>query len=167
MTTSASDASTSKSSPLRRALAFLAPGLGAFAAIFAIVQLGAWSGALLLMAPLGASCVLVFALPGSPLAQPRSIVGGHLLSTAIGLALQHTVGFHAWSAALGVGLAITLMQLTRTLHPPAGADPLVVMLGGAAWSFLWTPALLGSALIVAVAWAFHRLLRRPYPQRWR
>lgn len=159
--------SVSKSSPLRQTLRFLAPGIGAFLAIFAIAQLSAWSGALLLMAPLGASCALAFTLPASPLVQPRSIVVGHLLSTAIGLALQHTAGFHAWSAALGVGLAITLMQLTRTLHPPAGADPLVVMLGGASWSFLWTPVLLGSVLVVAVAWAFHSVLRRPYPQRWR
>ncbi|WP_281889697.1 HPP family protein [Paenibacillus sp. YYML68] len=155
---------------LVRLLTLLGPGLGAFAAIYAACELGALLGALLVMAPLGASCVLAFALPDSPLAQPRSIVGGHLLSTVIGLVLLHTAGSHTWSAALGVGLAIVLMQRTRTLHPPAGADPLVVLLGGsssASWSFLVTPALLGSALIVAVAWAYHRLgSKRPYPQRW-
>ncbi|WP_159885146.1 HPP family protein [Paenibacillus puerhi] len=151
---------------LRRTLAALGPGAGAFVAVLAVLQLGSWTDWPLLMAPLGASCVLVFALPDSPLAQPRNVVGGHALSTVIGLVLLHTAGLQPWSAALGVGLAIVLMQQTGTLHPPAGADPLVVMLGGAAWSFLWTPALLGAALIVAAAWAYHKACGRRYPQRW-
>ncbi|MCZ8523515.1 HPP family protein [Paenibacillus caseinilyticus] len=134
--------------------------------MLASLLLGGWSGLPLLMAPFGASCVLAFALPESPLAQPRSIVGGHLLSTAIGLLLLQTAGAHPWTAALGVALAIFLMGLTRTLHPPAGADPLVVLLGGASWSFLWTPALLGAVWITAAAWAFHRASGRRYPQRW-
>ncbi|SDE37584.1 HPP family protein [Paenibacillus sp. UNCCL117] len=151
---------------LRLSLAAIGPGAGAFAAILAALQFGSWTGWALLMAPFGASCVLVFALPDSPLAQPRNVIGGHVLSTAIGLALLHTAGMHPWSAALGVGLAITLMLLTRTLHPPAGADPLVVMLGGGAWSFLGAPALAGAVWIVAAAWIYHRLQGRRYPQRW-
>ncbi|WP_426451445.1 HPP family protein [Paenibacillus sp. S-38] len=139
---------------------------GAFLAVLFALLLGGWSGLPLLMAPFGASCVLAFALPDSPLAQPRSIVGGHALSTAIGLLLLHTAGFHPWSAALGVALAIFLMGLTRTLHPPAGADPLLVLIGGASWSFLWTPAVLGALWITAAAWAFHRTAGRRYPQRW-
>ncbi|AEI39573.1 HPP family protein [Paenibacillus mucilaginosus] len=139
---------------------------GAFLAVFFALLLGGWSGLPLLMAPFGASCVLAFALPDSPLAQPRSIIGGHALSTAIGLLLLHTAGFHPWSAALGVALAIFLMGVTRTLHPPAGADPLLVLLGGASWSFLWAPAVLGALWITAAAWAFHRASGRHYPQRW-
>ncbi|CAG7646207.1 HPP family protein [Paenibacillus allorhizosphaerae] len=150
----------------KKTLALLLPGAGGFLAIYVCMAAGDAAGLSLLMAPFGASCVIAFALPDSPLAQPRSIIGGHALSTAIGLLLLHTAGLSVWSAALSVALAIVCMQLTRTLHPPAGADPLVVMLGGAGWSFLWTPALLGSVLVVASAFVFHRLCRRAYPQRW-
>lgn len=153
-------------SALHKGIAYGLQGTGAFLAVFAALLLGQWSEIALLMAPFGASCVLAFAVPDSPLAQPRSIVGGHLLSTAIGLALLHTAGFHAWTAALALGLSIMAMQWTRTLHPPAGADPLLVMTAGSAWSFLWSPVLLGSLLIVAVAWGYHRACRRTYPQRW-
>ncbi|MFC0212328.1 HPP family protein [Paenibacillus chartarius] len=126
------------------------------------------------MAPFGATCVLAFGLPDSPLAQPRNIVGGHLLSTAIGLLTLACFGSHPWSLALGVALAIAAMHLTRTVHPPAGADPLLVMLSGAGWSFLLTPVLAGSVLIVAAAWLYHRLMpvssgSAPvrYPKGWR
>ncbi|WP_248928431.1 HPP family protein [Paenibacillus hamazuiensis] len=147
-------------------LRFLLPGIGGFLAIYAAAGLGGLLEASLLMAPFGASCVLAFALPESPLAQPRNIVGGHALSAAIGLALLHTAGAHPWTAALGVALAIALMQLTRTVHPPAGADPLVVMASGSGWGFLWTPVLGGAVLIVLVAAAYHRLCKQPYPKRW-
>nr|WP_231571255.1 HPP family protein [Paenibacillus sp. VKM B-2647] len=134
--------------------------------------LGSLGHVALLMAPFGATCVLAFALPDSPLAQPRNIVGGHALSTAIGLGTMAVCGTHAWSMALAVGLAIAAMQLTRTVHPPAGADPLLVMLSGAGWSFLLAPVVAGSVLIVAIAYLYHRLAagsstQRRYPQRWR
>ncbi|WNR46971.1 HPP family protein [Paenibacillus roseipurpureus] len=118
------------------------------------------------MAPFGASYVIAFALPQSPLAQPRSLIGGHVLSTLVGLCALSAFGVHTWSLALAVGAAITLMQLTRTLHPPAGADPLLVMLTGAGWSFLLTPVLLGAALIVLVALGYHRATRSAYPTTW-
>ncbi|MDD9271688.1 HPP family protein [Paenibacillus sp. GCM10023248] len=118
------------------------------------------------MAPFGASCVIAFALPHSPLAQPRSLIGGHVLSTLVGLLALAAFGVHAWSLALAVGAAITLMQLTRTLHPPAGADPLLVMLSGASWGFLLTPVLLGAALLVLVALLYHRATGTRYPNAW-
>ncbi|MNY71251.1 HPP family protein [compost metagenome] len=89
-----------------------------------------------------------------------------MLSTLVGLCALTAFGVHAWSLALAVGAAITLMQLTRTLHPPAGADPLLVMLTGAGWSFLLTPVLLGAALIVLVAYGYHRATRTSYPTAW-
>ncbi|MBB3113830.1 CBS-domain-containing membrane protein [Paenibacillus phyllosphaerae] len=120
------------------------------------------------MAPFGASCVLAFGLWESPLAQPRSIIGGHLLSTLAGLAVYHTLGGGTFSMALGVGLAILAMMLTRTTHPPAGADPLVVMMAGSGWSFLVTPVLAGSVLIVIAALIVNNLdPKRQYPSFWR
>lgn len=144
----------------------LIPGIGGFIAILLCSLLGDFARTSLLMAPFGASCVIAFALPQSPLAQPRSLIGGHVLSTLVGLCALTAVGVHAWSLALAVGAAITLMQLTRTLHPPAGADPLLVMLTGAGWSFLLTPVLLGAALIVLVACGYHRATRTSYPTAW-
>ncbi|NQX60687.1 HPP family protein [Paenibacillus qinlingensis] len=145
----------------------LIPGIGGFLAILLCSLLGDLASVSLLMAPFGASCVIAFALPQSPLAQPRSLIGGHVLSTLVGLCALTAFGVHAWSLALAVGAAITLMQLTRTLHPPAGADPLLVMLTGAGWSFLLTPVLLGAALIVLVAYGYHRATRvHHYPTQW-
>lgn len=124
------------------------------------------SGAVLLIAPFGASCVLVFALPASPLAQPRNVIGGHLVSTAVGLAAFMIFGATPLGFGVGVGLAIAAMLLTRTTHPPAGADPIVVMLAGASWSFLFAPVLAGAISIVVAGAAYHRALSgAAYPER--
>lgn len=152
---------------IQQLLRLAVPGFGGCIAIWLALGIGGTAGLTLVMAPFGATCVLAFALPASPLAQPRNIVGGHLVSTLIGLAFLELAGAHAWSMGLAVGLAILAMQLTRTIHPPAGADPLVVMLSGAGWSFLWSPVLLGSLLIVLVAWIYHRLSKVSYPIQWR
>ncbi|TCR66562.1 HPP family protein [Bosea sp. BK604] len=136
----------------------LLAGLGGFLTILALAIGGLQSGALLLIAPFGASCVLVFALPQSPLAQPRNVIGGHLISTIAGLCVLALVGPTPFGLALGVGLAISCMSLTGTLHPPAGADPLVVLMAGAPWPFLITPVLFGALAIVLIGTGFHRLV---------
>jgi CBS-domain-containing membrane protein len=151
---------------LRSLLLPCIPGLGGFLAILICCLFSQLSQLVLLMAPFGATCVIAFAIPLSPLAQPRSIVGGHMLSTLIGLTSLSLFGAHSWSMALAVGAAITCMQLTRTLHPPAGADPLVVMMAGSSWSFLVIPVLIGSLILVAIAYVYHRSTRTAYPSSW-
>ncbi|WP_169082772.1 HPP family protein [Paenibacillus sp. PL91] len=136
----------------------LAAAVGGTAAIALLLLMGDAASVTLLMAPFGASCVIAFVLPESPLAKPRSIVGGHLISTGVGLAMLQLFGTSTWSLALSVGLSILLMQYTRTVHPPAGADPLVVMLSGASWSFLVTPVLLGAVIIAVAAYVYRRML---------
>lgn len=131
-------------------------GLGGFIVIFLLAQLSQMSGTALLIAPFGASCVLVFGLPASPLAQPRNVIGGHLVSSAIGLAVFTALGATPFAFGLGVGLAIAAMLLTRTTHPPAGADPIVAILAGASWPFLITPVLAGAVAIVVAAAVYHR-----------
>src|SRR6266481_2473468 len=79
-------------------------GLGGGEVIFILAQLTSSLHTALLIAPFGASCVLVFALPNSPLAQPRNVIGGHLISTAIGLAVFAALGAQPVSLALAVGL---------------------------------------------------------------
>lgn len=103
------------------------------------------------MAPFGASCVLAFGIWDAPFSRPRNIVGGQLITTLSGIALLHLFGQSVWVMAAGVGLAIGLMMLTKTTHPPAGADPLVVIAGCRGWSFLLAPVLIGSVLILAAA----------------
>lgn len=142
----------------------LVSGLGGAIAIFILASLTqTWEQALLI-APFGASCVLLFALPQSPLARPRNVIGGHFLSALVGLVVLVLFGQGVIAMAVGVGLAIAAMQFTGTLHPPAGGNPLVVIMTGAGWSFLALPILAGTVLLVALAFVYHRFVsRRTYP----
>jgi len=132
-------------------------GIGGALAIAALVLLGYVTDNALLMAPFGASCVLLFSMPKSPLSQPINVIGGHLVSIAIGLALHSFLPFEWWSVALAVGLAITAMAILRVTHPPAGADPLVVFFSNPGWEYLIFPVAIGSVILVIVAWSFHKL----------
>ena len=141
--------------------------VGAAAAIGVIGMLSSATAVPWLMAPFGATAVLVFGLPDSPLAQPRNVVLGHLLTSLVGLVFLTVLGPSWWSVALAVSTAIAVMQLTRTVHPPAGANPLVVMLSGASWSFLAAPVLIGSVAIVLIALLCNNLSsERRYPVYW-
>lgn len=113
--------------------------------------------ALLLIPPFGASCVLVFGIPASPLARPRNVIGGHLISAAAGLLAVGAFGPTPIGIAVGVGLAIAFMMLSDTVHPPAGANPIVVALINPGWSFLLTPVLAGTVAIVLVGKLYNRL----------
>lgn len=141
--------------------------LGGTISIGILAWLTEFSDSLWLMAPFGASCVLAFGVWDAPLSQPRNIIGGHLVSTLVGLTMYHLFGNNLWVLALGVGLSISLMHLTRTTHPPAGADPIIVILAGSSWSFLWTPVLVGSLVIVITALLVNNLdKQRKYPTYW-
>lgn len=109
-----------------------------------------------IMAPFGASCVLLFAVSASPLAQPRNVIFGHFIATLIGLVFLKFFIISILSMALSVGLSIALMQLFRCVHPPAGANPLVILLTANTihydWDFLFFPVLLGSVMLVIVAY---------------
>lgn len=125
---------------------------------------------LLLVAPIGASAVLVFAVPASPLAQPWPVIGGNMVSAAVGLAAAALVPMPALAAGLAVGGAILAMSILRCLHPPGGAVALTVVLGTPALSATgaWFPLLpvgLNSALLVLAGIAFHRFGHHSYPHR--
>lgn len=145
----------------------LLAGIGALCAILVVVVLSDVSGEMFLMAPLGASCFLAFALPESPLAQPRHIILGHVISTAVGLVVINSLG-NGWLAmSLAVGLAVTLMQLTRTGHAPAGADPLVIFALDPSWTYLLFPVFSGASLITLTALIFNNLRKDvQYPKYW-
>jgi CBS-domain-containing membrane protein len=119
--------------------------------------------ATLLMAPFGATCVLLYSAPQSPLSQPANVVGGHVLSALIGLVLASLLPTEWWAVALAVGGAITLMALCRVTHPPAGASPIIVFALQPDFDFLLFPVLLGALLMVLSATLFHRLSKTAYP----
>ena len=147
--------------------------VGALIGIFLTGLLSHLSGGALasslpwLVAPLGASAVLVFALPASPLAQPWSVVGGNTVSALVGIAVvQGTqgLGFPELAAGLAVAMAMALMLALRCLHPPGGATALMMVLGGVSEpAFAFYPVLLNSALLVAAGIAYNNVTRRAYP----
>jgi CBS-domain-containing membrane protein len=112
--------------------------------------------------------VLVMGSPEAEPAQPRALVGGHLVSAAVGLLLLQVTGPGPWAAATAVGLAIIAMQATRTFHPPAGIDPLVIVVNNMPLSFFIVPVAVGACLLVAFAFIWHNVVRHgSWPLRWR
>lgn len=134
----------------------LLAGLGGALTIGALATANATAALALLIPPFGASCVLVFGVPQSPFARPRNVIGGHLVSAFMGLCAVALLGAGPLGIAAGVGLAIAAMMLSDTVHPPAGANPIVVALHGAGWPFLLTPVLIGAVAIVLLGLAFNR-----------
>jgi CBS domain-containing membrane protein len=119
-----------------------------------------------LVAPIGASAVLVFALPASPLAQPWSVIGGNTLSASVGLLVAALLPDPAWAGAVAVGTAILAMFLLRCLHPPGGAVALLVVLTQATSPrFPFFPVLVDSLLLVLAGAAYNTLTGRRYPHR--
>ena len=126
----------------------------------------AWDVTPWLMAPLGASAVLVFTLPASPLAQPWAVLVGNVLSALVGVACVSLIAEPVLAAAVAVGGAIALMFAARALHPPGGAVALLVVLSGVhSPLFALFPVALNSLLLVLVAVLYNRLTGRDYPHR--
>lgn len=119
-----------------------------------------------IIAPIGASAVLVFAVPASPMSQPWPTIGGNCLSAAAGFAVAHVIDNHTAAVAVAVGLAMALMSLTRSLHPPGGATALTAALAGPAVASagdLFPLVALNAVGLVAVGWGFHRFSGHSYP----
>jgi CBS domain-containing membrane protein len=130
---------------------------------------GWWFGSALavplLIAPMGASAVLLFGVPASPLAQPHAVIGGNLLAAAIGVAVAKLVPFPLPAAALAVTGAIAAMVACRCVHPPSGAVALTAVLGGphvlaAGFGFVFVPVLLNSLLLTVAALAYNNATGR-------
>ncbi|MEH3099608.1 HPP family protein [Sphingomonas adhaesiva] len=124
----------------------------------------------IIVAPLGASAVLVFAVPASPLAQPWPVVGGNVVSTLVGVSAFHLIPDTTLAAGAAVGAAILAMSLLRCLHPPGGAAALTAVIGSqgihaAGYAFAVAPVGINSIALVALGVAWHRMTRRSYPHR--
>ncbi len=127
----------------------------------------------LMIGSFGASAVLVYGAPRSPLAQPRNLIGGHMISALIGVGCWQL--FHHWpgvAQAIAVATAIAVMHLTRTLHPPGGATALIAALGSAeierlGFWYVLMPATVGPLILLLVALVVNNLPRsRRYPEVW-
>lgn len=128
------------------------------------------SGASMLVASMGASAVLLFAVPHGQLSQPWPVFGGHLVSALIGVTAAKAVGWQPGAAALAVGGAIVAMHLLKCIHPPGGATALTAVVGGPkvwalGYGFVWHPVVLNVLIVLAVAVAFNGFFPwRRYPQ---
>lgn len=122
----------------------------------------------LIVAPMGASAVLIFAVPASPLAQPWPVIGGNTISALVGVAVFQHIPDPMIAAGLSVGLAILAMSACRCLHPPGGAAALTAVIGSqgihaAGYAFAFAPVALNSIALVALAMLFHRVSGHSYP----
>lgn len=126
---------------------------------------------LFLLASFGASSVLIYGIINSPLAQPRNLIGGHVVSALVGVTVHKLIPGEVWLAcALSVSLSIVLMQITKTLHPPGGATALLANIGSEkvlsmGYLFVLTPVFSGAMILLLVAIFFNnRTSHRSYPK---
>ena len=137
--------------------------LGAFVCIGFLAYLNSSiEGAIWLIPPFGASMVLVMSVHESPLAKPKNLILGHILSALSGVIIFYLLGNTFISLGFGVALAIFVMMITNTVHPPAGANPIIVILTGQSLDFIFLPVAVGAIIIVAFAYLYNKLLDRNY-----
>jgi CBS-domain-containing membrane protein len=141
----------------------LLAGVGSAIVIGILGYLSEISTFIMLVAPFGASCVLMFGMPSSPVSQPVNVVAGRVLAATIGLILHFLLPASFVAEGLSVGLAVSGMMLLRIIHPPAGATALVAYLTATSWWFILFPMAVGSIALVLVAAIYHRLTKVTYP----
>ena len=152
--------------PRGQTLSHQKSGIGAVVAMTLVGGLAAWTGLPMLLAPFGATAVLLFGQAESPLAQPANIFGGYLVAAAISVAMLALAPSAWWVATIAVGLVIAAMLLLRVTHPPAGAVPLVALSTHMPMETLFIAVTAGAACLVGVALVHHRLPPRiVYPRR--
>jgi CBS-domain-containing membrane protein len=145
-------------------------GLGGLAGLTGVVIISqahlSQAGAVGLVASMGASAVLLFAVPHGPLSQPWPVMGGHLVSAIIGVAVGKLIADPVLAAPVAVGLAIGSMHYLRCIHPPGGATALSAVVGGASvhqlgFHYVIEPVFYNALVILMVALLFN------YPFAWR
>jgi CBS-domain-containing membrane protein len=147
--------------------------VGGCLGIFVIYIVGSWlvgiEAAVYIVPSMGASAVLLFAVPHSPLSQPWNVLGGHTVSAAVGVLCAQFIPVESIAAAASVGLAIGVMYYARCIHPPGGATALAAVVGGEqihalGFEYIMTPVLVNTVAILIVALLFNYLFKwRRYP----
>lgn len=154
---------------LNGALRLTACSVGAAVALGLVLWLVDPPSAPLLVASFGGTAVFLFGLTRAPAAQPRSLLGGHLGGALIGVICFQTLGDATWVYVLALVLTLAFMLLTGTVHPPAGANPLIMIHSHAGFGALWQPVGVGVALLMLIAAVWSRLTPgvAHYPCSWR
>lgn len=142
--------------------AIILGGIGAAAVIAILLLATDYTHAALLIAPFGASCVLLFATPHVPFSQPANVIGGHVMAAGIGLGSFALLPSGIVATGFAVGLSVAAMAAFRLVHPPAGATALLAATAKG-WGFLFFPVLTGSVALVVLAVFYHRLSGTIYP----
>jgi CBS-domain-containing membrane protein len=142
---------------------FLSGTLGILA-IFLVTNLVGYP---LLIGSFGASAVLLFGATDSPLAQPRNLVGGHVVCACVAVLVVALFGSTPLTIATGVGLALLVMNLTHTTHPPGGATALIGVQAAVGPEFILVPVLAGALILLATALFTNNVVyHRKYPNHW-
>ena len=123
---------------------------------------------LFLIASFGSSMVLLYGFPESPFAQPKNIFFGHLLTSLVGILVLHFVPLPIFiTISLAVGLGVGFMILLDVTHPPAGGNPIIVIIGSVSYDYLLSPVILGSIIVIIFGVVINKLiLKKKYPQKW-
>ena len=144
------------------------------AGFFSIVTIGILTGltyktelGIFLLASFGSSMVLLYGYPESPFAQPKNVFFGHLITTLVGLFVLYLVPFPIFLLIpLAVGAGVGLMILLNVTHPPAGGNPIIVIIGSVSYDYLLNPVITGSVIIIISAIVINRfLLKKNYPSK--
>ena len=140
--------------------------LGAFLCISLIAFINSYDDFnIWLIPPFGATMVLVMAVHESPLAQPKNIFFGHILSALSGVLIYFFLGMSFLSIGLAVAISVWAMMITKTIHPPAGANPIIAILGGKGLSFILLPVATGALIIIIFAMIYNKIIKRNYPKK--
>ena len=144
------------------------------AGIFSIITIGILTSltyktefGVFLLASFGSSMVLLYGYPESPFAQPKNVFFGHLVTAVVGLVVLHFIPLPLFmTIPLAVGLGVGLMILFNVTHPPAGGNPIIVIVGSVSFDYLFTPVITGTIIIIIFAIIINRfILKKSYPSQ--
>ena len=144
------------------------------AGIFSIITIGILTFltyktefGIFLLASFGSSMVLLYGYPESPFAQPKNVFFGHLVTAVVGLVVLHFIPLPLFiTIPLAVGLGVGLMILFNVTHPPAGGNPIIVIIGSVSFDYLFSPVITGTIIIIIFAIIINRfILKKSYPSQ--
>ena len=143
-----------------------------FAGIFSIITIGTLTlltykteFGIFLIASFGSTMVLLFGYPESPFAKPKNIFFGHLLTASVGVVFVNFISLPLYiSIPLAVGIGVALMILLKVTHPPAGGNPIIVLMGSASYNYLLNPIIFGSIILIFFGVILNRFIaKKKYP----
>ena len=147
----------------------------ALAGLFSAITIGALTYltykttfGLFLIASFGSTMVLLYGYPESPFAQPKNIFFGHLVTAVVGIAVLNFIPLPIYiTIPLAVGLGVGLMIFLDVTHPPAGGNPIIVIIGSVSYDYLLSPIILGSIIVLIFGILVNKfVLKKKYPQKW-